>query len=955
VSGSQALRLATGGRIDRNRPLGFTFDGRSYRGFAGDTLASALLANGVRAVGRSFKFHRPRGVLSAGVEEPNALVTIGEGGRLEPNVRATWLPLSEGLCARGQNAWPSVRFDLRRTADFFHGLLPPAFYHKTFKWPGWHWYEAAIRRSAGLGPARAGADPDHYDARNGTCDVLVVGGGPAGLAAALEAAEAGARVWLLEQDREFGGSVLLDALDAAAEQNIWLVGIVSRLQSMPNVRLLPRTTCAGIYDHGVVAAVERLSDATDGEAPILRERYWRIRTRRIVLATGAIEQPALFANNDLPGVMLAGAVRQYLNRYAVACGRIVAVVTSDDEAYRTALDLAAAGVTIAAIVDSRASVNGDLPKLARERGLTIYQSTQVIRAEGRSRVRALSVAPPDSSPVHIHCDVVAMSSGWQPALHLYCHAGGRLRYDDERKCLLPKEGPEHVRVTGAAAGVAPSIPGVSESVRGRTDSRRHPSGEGASRSWVDFQHDVTVADLEIAVRENYVSVEHLKRYTTTGMSIDQGKTSNLNALTILARLTGRSIPETGTTTFRPPFTPVTLGAIAAGRTGRFYRPTRELPTHELQVELGASFEELGGWQRPIAYPRPDESLDAAIEREVRTVRSAVGVFEASPLGKIVVRGPDAARFLDRVYANTMSSLPPGQSRYGLMLNEKGVIMDDGVCSRIGGEEFWVSTTSGSAVRIANWLDEWLQCEWPTLRVVTTPVTSQWATLTVAGPKARAVLQALSTDIDLSPQGFPHLRARYGQLGGCGCHLFRVSFSGELSYEINVPADGAPELWRAILAAGAEHGIAPFGIEALMTMRIEKGFLHVGSDTDGTTVPDDVGFGAVVRKRQSDFIGRRSLTVAENLRTDRMQLVGLRAVDEKRPLIAGAHLVDETTAGYVTSACQSPTLGRSIGLGLLRRGRARIGERIRVFDNGIDCLAEVVAPTQYDPEGARLRG
>ncbi len=955
MSAAQSHRLATGGRIDRSHAIGFRFDGRQYSGFAGDTLAAALLANGVRVVGRSFKFHRPRGVLSAGVEEPNALVTIGEGSRMEPNVRATLLPLIDGLAARAQNAWPRLGFDVRRAADLLHRVLPPAFYHKTFKWPGWHWYEGAIRRSAGLGPAPTEADPDRYDAQNGACDVLVVGGGAAGLAAALEAAQTGARVWLLEQDRDFGGAVLSESLATAAERNTWIIATASRLEAMANVRLLLKTTCLGLYDHGVVMAVERLSHAVDGPVPILRERFWRIRAKRIVLATGAIEQPALFRNNDLPGVMLAGAVRQYLNRYAVACGRRVAIVTADDEAYRTALDLADAGVSIAAIVDSRAGSDGELPLRARQRGLVIHQAADVVGAEGRSEVRALTIIPAESTSLSIDCDLVAMSSGWQPALHLYCHAGGTLEYDEDRKCLLPKSGPATIQVIGAAAGATLAIPEFADVARGRTGARRRPDARTADRTWVDFQHDVTAGDIEIAVRENYVSVEHLKRYTTSGMSVDQGKTSNVNALTLLARLTQRSIAETGTTTFRPPFTPVTLGAIAGGRSGRFYRPTRELPTHELQVELAATIEEFGGWQRPVAYPRPGETVESAIDREVRIVRSAVGIFEASPLGKILVRGPDAAQFLDRMYANTMSTIATGQARYGLMLNEKGIIIDDGVCTRLRDDEFWVSTTSAGAARIASWFDEWLQCEWPALGVVSTPVTTEWATVTVAGPKARDVLASLATDIDVRAQDFGHLRARSGRFEGAACHIFRVSFSGELSYEINVPAGSATALWRKLLAAGAAHGIAPFGIEALMRMRIEKGYLHVGSDTDGTTVPDDVGFGPVVARKRSDFIGRRALAMPENVRPDRLQFVGLRALDEATPLVAGAHLVDEGSAGYVTSACRSPSVNSSIGLGLLRRGRARIGEKVRVSDNGIESAAEVVAPVHYDPEGARFHG
>ena len=954
MTAAQLHRIDGGGRIDRTRRMHFSFDGRWYYGFAGDTLASALLANGVRVVGRSFKYHRPRGVLSAGVEEPNALIAIGEGGRLEPNVRATLLPLFDGLRARSQRGWPGVRFDLGRTADALHGLLPPAFYHKTFMWPSWHCFEGLIRRAAGVGPARAAADPDRYQVQNAHCDVLVIGAGPAGLRAALAAAESGVRVLLVEQDTDLGGSILSEPVAQSAAQNVWLVGVAARLQAMPNCRVLLRTTCNGVHERHVVTAVERVSDAVSGIEPIARERYWRIRAAQMVLATGAIEQPVLFPCNDLPGVMLAGSVRQYLNRYAVACGHKVAVVTNDDDAYRTALDLAACGVSIAAIFDSRPQANGALPELARAQGLPVSTGAQVTRALGGRRVTGMRVAAADGSVQQFSCDAIAMSSGWQPTLHLFCHAGGKLKFDVERQCFIPHEGPSNIRVVGQAAGVQVTVPDGIAAARGPTGARLGATHR-SDRCWIDFQYDVTARDVEIAVRENYVSVEHLKRYTTVGMSVDQGKTSNLTALATLAQLTGRSIAETGTTTFRPPFAPVTLATIAAGRTGRFYRPSRELPTHALQAELGALFEEFGGWQRPVAYPHGGESLAAASEREVRAVRSSVGIFDGSPLGKILVRGPQAALLVDRLYANTMSTLAVGQARYGLMLNEQGVIIDDGVCARLADSEYWVSTTSAGATRIAHWIDEWLQCEWPELEAIATPVTSQWATVTLAGPRARDVFSLLATDIDVSAGACKHLQTRRGTLEGYDCRILRVSFSGELSYEINIPADGAERLWRKCLEAGRAFDITPFGIEALMTMRIEKGFLHVGSDTDGTTVPDDVGFGPAVAKKRADFIGRRSLDLPENRRADRLQYVGLRALNRDRPLVAGAHLVDRGSAGYVTSACFSPSLDASIGLALLRGGRARYGEKIRVFDDGIESLTEVLAPGLYDPRGLRIHG
>jgi sarcosine oxidase subunit alpha len=992
---SQPRRLPTGGRIDRAKPLAFEFNGRRYTGFAGDTLASALLANDVHLVARSFKEHRPRGILSAGPEEANALVEVEIGGRARrtPSVCATRQPLIAGLVARSQHCWPSVGFDLGAVAGWFHPLLPAGFYNKTFFWPSWESYEPAIRRLAGIAAAPTERDPDRYAWRNVHCDLLVVGAGAAGLVAALTAAQNGARVLLIDSDHAPGGGLRWRrAALAGGPPRDWLTTLTARFTALPGTRLLGSTTVVGAYGHGVFAALEDVEAGDTGvTASTLRQRWWRIRARRTILATGAIEQPLVFPHNDRPGILLADAALQYLRRYAVAVGRRVVVATNNDTAYRVALELRGAGVEVPCVVDNRAEVRPDLARALAAQGIALHAASRIATTAGRRRVASVQIVSTDGQRRRIACDTVAMSGGWNPAAQLYGQAGGRLRFDSHRGCLVPDGQCDAIHPVGAAAGEFAPRAALDDAARAtaaaltalglpaRVDARAWEEigaetaaasvgelGYSASaqrdRAWVDFAHDVTAADIDLAVRENLSAVEHLKRYTTYGMSLDQGKTSNLNALAILAERTGRPIASVGTTQFRPPVTPVTLGAIAGGRLGRFLRPSRLLPSHDRQVAASAQFEEYGPWKRPVCYPRAGESEAATIEREVSVVRSAAGLFEASPLGKIVVRGPDAAEFLERIYANRVADLEPGRVRYGLMLTEKGVVLDDGVCARLGPDEFWVGTSSASAVRIAAWLEEWLQCQWPELRAVTTDITSGWATVTVAGPRARDIVRALPCDIEFTPEAFPHMRVRSGRLGGVPCRVFRVSFTGEASYEINVPAQYGAALWDALVAAGAPFGAMPIGVEALLVLRAEKGYLHVGADTDGTTVPDDIGCGAMVARKQTDFVGRRSLSLAENVRPDRLQLVGLRCVGPSQRFEAGGHLVAVAPvrppvepAGILTSACFSPTLGAHIGLGMLRRGRARMGEIVTVYQDGGTTRAEVVPPVHYDPTGERLRG
>ncbi len=993
MTARQPLRLASGGQIDRKRPIRFICNGRDLVGYEGDTLASALLANGVKVVGRSFKYHRPRGILSAGVEETNAVFRIDLGVLSVPLVRATLQPLVEGLVATTENAFPSIGFDLGRILDFTHGLWPAGFYNKTFKWPSWHWYEWAIRRSAGSGRLPTGADPTAYFQHNLHCDVLVVGAGPAGLSAALTASRSGARVVLAEQERTLGGSLLWDggAIDGSPA-DLWCAAATAELTRAGNVRVLTNTCVAGAFDHNVLMAVDR-SDANRPVRPI--ERLWKIRAQQVVLATGSIEQPLLFGHNDRPGIMLAGAVRRYLTQFAATAGRAVVVATNNDDAYRTAFVLQDAGVAVPAIIDSRERASEDLASEVERRGLTVLTRSLVVDSAGGRGVTQVAVRtlagdgqPPAASPRWIACDAVAMSGGWNPTLHLYSQAGGKLRFRDDLACFVPDTCRQPIRAAGAAngtfdlqsalaqgaqagataareSGVASAVmPAATAPVAGRPSGPVSPvqsaSGVPSNRQWVDFRHDVTVADIELAVRENFVWVEHLKRYTTVGMAIDQGKTSNLAALSLLATLTHRTIPEVGTTTFRPMYAPVSMGAITAGLTDDLYSPIRLLAAHDWHDAHGADFENYGAWKRPACYRRTGETREAAIAREVLAVRTAAGLFEGTPLGKIEVKGPDAAEFLNRIYVNNILTLKPGGVRYGLMLNENGIVIDDGVVTCLAPEHYLVSTSSGNAERITAWLEEWHQCEWPHLRLILSPVTTQWAVLTVAGPLARQLLAALESDIDFSAAAFPHMTARTGRLAGESVRVQRVSFSGEVSFEVSLPARAAAAVWDAWMQAGAAIGLTAVGIEAILILRLEKGFLHVGSDTDGTTNPFDVGFGAIINKKAGDFVGRRSLQRPNDTRQDRRQLVGLEPVSPADLLAAGAHLIEQSgttrrSEGFVTSACRSPTLGKVIGLGLLEHGFSRRGETVMVFDDGRAFAARVVDLVFYDPKGEKLHG
>jgi sarcosine oxidase subunit alpha len=1005
-------RLASGGRIDRARPLRFTFGGRAYAGFAGDTLASALLANGVDIVARSFKYHRPRGIMSAGTEE-TALIQLETGARSTPNLRPTEIELYDGLVARGVNAWPSLSFDIGVLTSLASPLFVAGFYYKTFMRPKWLWdrvLEPAIRRMAGMGTAPQEPDPDRYDTMHAHCDVLVVGGGPAGLAAALVAARTGARVILCDERPALGGT-LLDTRDqvggadqvGSAPALDWVAEAERELRARPDVTVLPRTTVFGYYDHNYLCALERRTDhvsLAERHPAATRQRLWHIRAREVVLATGAHERPLVFAGNDRPGVMLAGAARAYVNRFAVAPGRRAVVFTNNDSAYAVVADLAAAGVTVAAVVDARPMLRPELAALVASHGARLHAGGAVVAVDGR-RVQGVRVAPLDAAgtglagpAVLIDCDLVAMSGGWNPAVHLFSQAQGRLRWDDRLSAFLPGVAAQRSAVAGALAGafdLAACLAGgaaaggaaVMRIGFGDRTTPPMPASEPAAdappralwlvpgavrKAFVDFQNDVTAADIQLAAREGLRSVEHVKRYTTTGMGTDQGKTANVNALAILSDAVGQRIVETGTTTFRPPYTPVAYGAMA-GSDRELSDPVRVTPIHAWHVANGAVFEDVGQWKRPRFYPRPGEDMDAAVARECRAAREGVAALDASTLGKIDIRGPDAAEFLERVYTNAWKKLPVGSCRYGLMCKLDGMVFDDGVTARLAPDHFLMSTTTGNAARVIDWLEEWLQTEWPTLRVYCTSVTEQWATVAVVGPQARAVVAAVAPDLDVSAAAFPHMTIRETAIGGVAARIARVSFTGELSFEVSVPGRHGLALWARVMEAGARHGITPYGTEAMHVLRAEKGYIIVGQETDGTVTPFDLGMGWIVAKAKPYFIGKRSLARADAQRADRKQLVGLLPEDPALVVPEGIQLVAPENAsavaarrfpvpmeGHVTSSYRSAALGRSFALALVARGRARIGETVLVpLLSGAVAKATIVKPVFYDPEDARRDG
>ena len=994
---AQPNRLAGAGLIDRSRSLSFQFDGRRYSGFAGDTLASALLAAGVRLFGRSFKYHRPRGILTAGSEEPNALVELRGGARREANTRATVAELFDGLEARSQNRWPSLAFDMGAINSLFAPIFVAGFYYKTFMWPAALWekfYEPAIRRAAGLGRASGAADPDAYEKAHAFCDVLVIGAGPAGLAAALSAARSGARVILCAEDFLLGGRLNgerqeIDGVHGAA----WTRQVEAELLAHPEMRILRRTTVFGAYDGGMsgtrtFGALERVSDhLAVPQAYRPRQRYWKIVTKRTVLAAGALERPIVFGGNDRPGVMMASAVRTYVNRFGVTAGRRATLFTTSDDGWRTAFDLAAAGVRLAAIIDARRMVAPALMEAAKRIGTRVFCGAQVIDANGARGLRRITVREHAGQLSDVQTDMLAVSGGWNPNVALCTHLGGRPRWSESIAAFVPGEVPGGMVVVGAAAGAYSLAEALRQGTAAGAEAAQatgsrmvnYPEprvadeltavqslwcvNESKSKAFVDLQHDVTREDVALAAREGFRSVELLKRYTTLGMATDQGKTSSLNGHAIMAALTERSIPQLGTTTSRAPYTPVAIAAFAGNHRGKHFKPTRLTSGHAWAQERGAKFMEAGDWLRAQWFPAPGETawLDI-VTREVKAVRSSVGVCDVSTLGKIDIQGDDAAAFLDRVYINMISTLPIGKVRYGLMLREDGVVMDDGTSAHLAANHYLMSTTTANAAKVMRHLEHARQVLWPKLDVQMVSVTEQWAQYAIAGPNARHLLERLlGNALDVSNTAFPYLACAEFSWREVPARLFRISFSGELAYELAVPARYGDAAIRAIMTTGEAFGIVPYGIEALSVMRIEKGHL-AGNELNGTTTAADLGLGRMMSKKK-DFIGRVLAQRSGLADPTRPALIGIRAADKSARLYAGAHFLTlgaevslQNDQGYVTSVAFSPMLGHWIGLGLLARAQERVGERIRAHSpiRGGDVDVEVVPRVFFDPEGARLQ-
>ena len=992
------FRVPGRGRVDTARPVTFTFDGKVCHGVQGDTVASALLADGIHLMGRSFKYHRPRGPLAAGSEEPNALIGTSRGpGRFEPNTRATMQEIWGGLEARSQNKFPNLKWDIGAVNDAAYMLLSAGFYYKTFMWPKSFWnrvYEPFIRAAAGLGVAPTEADPDRYAARHLHCDVLIVGAGPAGLAAARAALAEGRSIVLVDEHSEPGGTLLSEPQARINGRPAWdwLAAELAALKAA-GVRIMPRTTAIGYYHQNMVALCQQVTDhlsTLPTDTP--RERMWRVRARQVVLAQGALEKPLVFHGNDRPGVMLAGAAQTYLNRYGVRVGDAPVVVTSHDSAWYAAFDLQGAGARVQAIIDTRVTVREDLIAQARALGIPVRLSHTVTATSGRLRIRGVRVNPVNGTTVgtgqQIACDALLMSGGWTPSLHLFSHTQGKLAWDDSLTTFLPEQTREDCVIAGAGRGlwgieaalndgaargreVAAALGQTGDAVTFTVEHDRPGTGvsqkelptdrnPGRTKAFVDYQNDVTAKDLRLAVREGMRSIEHVKRYTTTGMATDQGKMSNINGLNIAADALGRPQPQVGLTTFRPPYTPTTFGAFAGYHRGDQFELTRKTQIDPWAEAQGAVFEPVGQWRRARYFPQPGEDMDAAVRRECRQTRAGVGIFDASTLGKIEVVGPDAVTFMERVYTNPWAKLGVGRCRYGLLLGDDGYIRDDGVIGRMAADRFHVTTTTGGAARVMNMMEDYLQTEWPDLDVWLTSTTEQWSTIALNGPHVAKLLAPLVEGVDLTEAAFPHMSCTECTVAGMPARLFRVSFTGEIGFEVNVPAPLGRQMWEVLWEAGQQFGIVPYGTEAMHVMRAEKGYVIVGQDTDGTVTPFDAGMGWAVGKKKPDFIGKRGLARPDLVAANRRHLVGLLTEDRSK-LEEGAQIVLDPAqkvpmkmVGHVTSSYHSEALGRPIALALVAGGHDRMGEVVHIPMPDRTIAAKITGTVFLDPENTRLK-
>ena len=996
---SQQFRIKDKGYINRNKLINFQFNGKKFTGYEGDTLASALLANGIHLVGRSFKYHRPRGFFAAGVDEPNAKLQVELNGHSEPNVNATEIELVEGLSATSQNCWPSVEFDIGAINNLLNKFFPAGFYYKTFMWPKSFWYkvyEPFIRKAAGLGIASVQKDKERYEHKFEYCDLLVTGSGPAGLASAYAAAKSGAKVILAEDKHRFGGSLLMDdvSIDNLSGKD-WSDKIISELKEMPNVTVKNRSQVFGYYDHNMMVMFERVGDHLEKKSEFTpRQRLWYIRCKEVILSTGSIERPIVFGNNDTPGVMLSSGAKEYMKVYGVLVGKKPIIFTNNDSAYETAIEFKNNGVE-PLILDTRKEQNSELVNEAKNKGIEIKFSHAVIKANGYKKVKSAIIGEltEDKSGYKntqtVDCDCICVSGFWTPSVHLASQSGNKLKFNKEIDAFVPDISKQNEVTVGAANGdftlqntlnegfkagskvskkinnkeINVQVPNVTEKnhkVHDKFWCSPLPKNIKAKR-FVDFQNDVAVTDIEIALREGYRSIEHVKRYTTLGMATDQGRTSNLNGLQLVSNIENKIVPEVGHTTFRPPFTPVTIGTIVGREVGKHFMPTRLTPMHDWHIKNNAVFVDAGAWKRPRYYKKGNETMLEAANREAKNVRDKVGICDVTTLGKIDVKGPDAAEFLNRVYTNAWMKLPIGKARYGVMLREDGMVMDDGTTTRISENHYHMTTTTAQAANVLSHLEYYLQIVWPELNVNVVSTTEQWAGAALAGPKSRDVLSKLFPNLDVSNEALPFMGYIEGDLFGVPARIFRISFSGELAYEINVQSDHGMFMWEKMMEIGKDYGIQPYGTEALSTLRIEMG--HVaGPELDGRTIPYDVSLDGMVSKKK-DFIGKRSLSKIAFNQSDRQKIVGLIPIDRKTSIPEGSHLVVDQNAklpnpklGHVSSSCWSVENNNPFSLAILKDGKNMIGKKLFAVSplKNKSIEVEVISSHYVDHEGKRVR-
>ena len=994
-------RFPNNKKIEKNKILNFYFDGKKYQGYEGDTLASALLANNIHLVGRSFKYHRPRGIVSAGSEEPNGIVQLETKEYTEPNRRVTEIQLYEGLKAFSQNNWPNINFDFGAINDLLSPFFPAGFYYKTFMWPPkfWKTYEFFIRHAAGLGKSPKKDDPHKYEHFHYHCDLLVVGSGVSGLYTAEIAARNNLKVLLIEQENEIGGEILTNLGENTKINNTlineWKNNVINNLKNFSNVKIVSNTTCFAYFHYNLLLAIQDLEPENGlTKTHEIRQRIWKIRSKKVVLATGAIERPIIFNNNDRPGIMLSNSARKYLNKFGVAVGKNLVFFTNNDSAYETAIDYFQRGVNIQAIVDVRSETNGHFPKKAKELGITILNGYEISNTTGRLRVKEVKLKKLSSnyrdennSSITIKCDTICVSGGWTPTVHLFTQSKGKLKYRNFDGSFIPEEAFQNTLCVGSCNGdyslhkilellpkkvnnflnISENNSSVNENYKtievlnGDHQNIWITSKEKISKTkmFVDFQNDVTAKDIKLALKEGFQSIEHVKRYTTTGMATDQGKTSNVNALGIISELSNTDISELGTTTFRLPYTPVTFGALAGRHVKEFFDLERTTPMHDWHIKNGALFEDVGQWKRAWYYPKNKENLSSALNREVKATRDSLGILDASTLGKIDIQGRDVSEFLNRIYTNAWSKLEIGKCRYGVMLGDDGMVIDDGVTTRLGEYHYLMSTTTGNAASVLSKLEDWLQTEWPELEVYLTSVTEQYGTISLNGPNSRKLMQKLNSDYDFSKENFPHMSFNNINLCGVECRVMRISFTGELCYEINVPSGYAKYLWDNCIEKGQEFNITPYGTEAMHVLRAEKGFIIVGQETDGSVTPIDLDMDWIVSKKKYDFVGKRALNRSDTIKKDRKQLVGLKTKDPNKVLEEGAQLVEALTTlpmkmvGHVTSSYFSPNLDRSFALALIKGGLEKKGKKLFAPMENETIEVEITDPVFIDPENVRI--